>query len=61
MLKVLLIRAPDRPDSVLAKDSDLLRVSCDKFLALLTLEDTGFIRCGSNFILLHKLKETRHT
>lgn len=65
VLKALLTRAPDRPDSVLVtleKDSDLLRVSGDIFLALLTLEDTGFVRCESNFILLHKLKErTRHT
>lgn len=61
MLKTLLIRAPGRPDSVLTleKDSDLLRVSCNKFFALLTLEDTDFVLCGSNFILLRKLKRNK--
>lgn len=62
ILKTLLIRAPGRPDSVLTleKDSDLLRVSCNTFFALLALEDTGFVRCESNFVLLRKLKETRY-
>lgn len=54
MLKPLLTRVLGRPESVLLileSDSDLLGASCDKFLALFTLEDTGFVRCRSNFAL----------
>jgi len=54
MFRPLLIRALGRPESVLLileSDSDLPCASCDKFLALFTLEDTGFVRCRSNFAL----------
>lgn len=60
MLEALLTRALDRPESILVvleTASDLLRTSCDKFLALFILEDTGFVRCVSNFVL-RILKET---
>ena len=58
MFKALLIRTLDRPESILeALENDSGLLSCVKFLALFTLEDTGLIRCGSNFTLLRKLKK----
>jgi len=59
MLRPLLTRVLGRPESVLLileSDSDLLCASYDKFLALFTVEDTGFVRCRSNFAL-RKLKK----
>lgn len=58
MPEVLLTRVLGRPESVLLMletDSGLPRASCKKCLALFAVEDTGFVRCGSNFTL-RKLK-----